>query len=110
MFGLKSGLVLCPAALAIAACGGGDPYIDDGEDTGPAALVQVSGQISAGRRCPLLTAEDGTVYSLAGAAHVAAGNWYSVSGLEVERSVCLDGDVALSVSTVEEEFPEEDAP
>ena len=107
----RSGLELIAissiAAISLAACSGGDPYIDDGETTGLADEITVSGVISQGRRCPLLTADDGTVYSLAGAQGVSVDHRYEVSGLRVEESVCLNGDVAISVSTVDEVFTEE---
>lgn len=98
------------SVLALTACGGGDPYIDDGEATGPADEITVTGVISQGRRCPLLTADDGTVYSLAGAQGVSAGHRYQISGLRVEESVCVDGDVDISVSTVEEDFETPEMP
>lgn len=107
----RSGLELIAissiTAISLAACSGGDPYIDDGETTGLADEITVSGVISQGRRCPLLTADDGTVYSLAGAQGVSVDHRYEVSGLRVEESVCLSGDVAISVSTVDEVFTEE---
>lgn len=98
------------SVLALAACGGGDPYIDDGEATGPADEITVTGVISQGQRCALLTADDGTVYSLAGAQGVSAGLRYEISGLRVEESVCVDGDVDISVSTVTEEFETPETP
>lgn len=98
---VRSILTLGMSAFALAACDGDGPYLDDG-DTGPVTRLTVSGEISQGRRCPLLTAEDGTVYSLAGADLVSSGSWYTVSGLQVEDSVCDEGDVALSVSTTEQ--------
>ena len=96
--------------LALAACGGGDPYIDDGETTDPSDQITVTGVISQGQRCPLLTADDGTVYSLAGAQGVSVDHRYEVRGLRVENSVCIDGDVAISVSTVVEDFTTGTAP
>ena len=84
--------------------GGGDPYIDDGETTGPSDQISVTGVISQGQRCLLLTADDGTVYSLAGAQGVSVDHRYEISGLRVDESVCVDGDVAISVSTVTEDF------
>ena len=93
--------------LLLTACDTRDPYIDDGEVTGPSDEITVTGVISQGRRCPLLSSDDGTVYSLAGAQGVSVDHRYEVSGLTVEESVCLDGDVAISVSTVGEVFTEE---
>ena len=98
------------SVLALAACGGGDPYIDDGETTGPSDQISVTGVISQGQRCLLLTADDGTVYSLAGAQGVSVDHRYEISGLRVEESVCVDGDVAISVSTVSEQFEPDSSP
>lgn len=110
----RSGLELIAissiAAISLAACGGGDPYIDDGETTGPADEITVTGVISQGQRCPLLTADDGTIYSLAGAQGVSVDHRYEISGLRVEESVCVDGDVAISVSTVSEQFEPDASP
>jgi hypothetical protein len=98
------------SVFALAACGGGDPYIDDGETAGPADEITVTGVISQGQRCPLLTADDGTVYSLAGAQGVSVDHRYEISGLRVDDSVCVDGDIAVSVSTVTEDFETPDTP
>lgn len=103
-YGLKFCASVAVVCSVVAACGNNDPYIDDGEATGPSDEITVTGVISQGQRCALMTADDGTVYSLAGAQGVSAGHRYEISGLRVEESVCVDGDVHISVSTVSEDF------
>lgn len=103
-YGLKRRIRAAIMCSVVAACGNSNPYIDDGDTTGPSDEITVTGAISQGQRCALLIADDGTVYSLAGARGVSSGHRYEISGLRVEESVCVDGDIAISVSTVTEDF------
>jgi hypothetical protein len=62
--------------------------------------VVVRGEIAAGVECPILTAADGTVYSLTGTGMAfTVGAYVEVTGTPAEVSICMQGQT-LSVSAI----------
>jgi len=79
---------------------------DPDPDPDPSGTV-IEGQVSQGVECPIITADDGTVFSIAGGSDsVTPGTRVRIEGTMAQMSICMQGEGTIEVERVTPLSPE----